>query len=592
MFGTPSFKDIFEWNLALKLLRLSISHARPYKAWIAAVLILQLISTIAALYLPTLNARIIDEGIAKGNTSFIWSTGVTMVVVCFIQVISAIGGIYFGARTAMAIGRDLRREVYYRVNALGALDVSRFGTATLITRNTNDVQQVQMLVLMALNFMVSTPIMCIGGIIMALREDIGLSWLVWVSVPLLFAVVGFLVVKLLPLFREMQDRIDTVNGVLREQITGIRVIRAFVREDFEGGRYRDANLALTKVSVKVGNLFVLMFPVIMMILHLATAAVLWFGGHRVDAGQMQIGSLTAFLQYLLQILVAVMMGVFMVMMIPRAAISAERLDEVFSAEPSLAVPAGVDQPERHEVEFSAVSFGYPGAERPVLNNVSFTAREGQTTAIVGSTGSGKSTLLNLIPRLFDPQTGTVRIGGVEVSELGRSQMAELVGLVPQKPYLFSGTVASNLKFGRPGASDDELWEALRVAQARDFVDAKPSRLNTAIAQGGTNVSGGQRQRLCIARALAARPRIYLFDDSFSALDVATDQRLRESLHEATTGATVIIVAQRVSTIREADHIIVLDGGEVVGAGTHEELLENNATYREIVESQLSVEGVG
>ncbi|WP_207343451.1 ABC transporter ATP-binding protein [Arthrobacter sp. E3] len=576
----------------MKLLRLSISHAKPYKAWIAAVIVLQLISTVAALYLPTLNARIIDEGIAKGDTDFIWSTGVTMVVVCFIQVISAIGGIYFGARTAMAIGRDLRREVYYRVNALGALDVSHFGTATLITRNTNDVQQVQMLLLMALNFMVSTPIMCIGGIIMALREDVGLSWLVWVSVPLLFAVVGFLVVKLLPLFREMQDRIDTVNGVLREQITGIRVIRAFVREDYEAGRYRDANLALTKVSVKVGNLFVLMFPVIMMILHLATAAVLWFGGHRVDAGQMQIGSLTAFLQYLLQILVAVMMGVFMVMMIPRAAISAERLDEVFSAEPSLAVPVGADQPERHEVEFSAVSFGYPGAERPVLNNVSFTAREGQTTAIVGSTGSGKSTLLNLIPRLFDPQAGTVRIGGVEVSELSRSQMAELVGLVPQKPYLFSGTVASNLKFGRPDAGDDELWEALRVAQAKDFVDGKPHRLNTPIAQGGINVSGGQRQRLCIARALAARPRIYLFDDSFSALDVATDQRLRESLADATTGATVIIVAQRVSTIREADHIIVLDGGEVVGAGTHEELLESNATYREIVESQLSVEGAG
>ncbi|MDJ0312261.1 ABC transporter ATP-binding protein [Arthrobacter sp. H35-D1] len=575
----------------MKLLRLSISHAQPYKAWVAAVLVLQLISTIAALYLPSLNARIIDEGIARGDTDFIWSTGLTMVVVCFVQVTSAIGGIYFGARTSMAIGRDLRREVYYRVNALGTLDVSRFGTATLITRNTNDVQQVQMLVLMALNFMVSTPIMCIGGIIMALREDVGLSWLVWVSVPLLFAVVGVLVVKLLPLFREMQDRIDTVNGVLREQITGIRVIRAFVREGFEAGRYRDANLALTKVSVKVGNLFVLMFPVIMMILHLATAAVLWFGGHRVDAGQMQIGSLTAFLQYLLQILVAVMMGVFMVMMIPRAAISAERLDEVLSAEPSLAVPAGVSQPERHEVEFSNVSFGYPGAERPVLNNVSFTARQGQTTAIVGSTGSGKSTLLNLIPRLFDPQAGTVRIGGVEVSELSRAQTAELVGLVPQKPYLFSGTVASNLKFGRPGAGDEDLWEALRVAQAQDFVEDKPKKLNTPIAQGGTNVSGGQRQRLCIARALAARPRIYLFDDSFSSLDVATDERLRESLHEATAGATVIIVAQRVSTIRDADHIIVLDCGEVVGAGTHEELLEDNGTYQEIVESQLSVEGV-
>ncbi len=575
---------------SVKLLHLTMRHAKPYSAWIVAVLVLQLISTIAALYLPSLNAQIIDQGISKGDTDFIWSTGITMIVVCFVQVIAAIGGIYFGARTAMAIGRDLRREVYYRVNALGALDVSRFGTATLITRNTNDVQQVQMLVLMALNFMVSTPIMCIGGIVMALREDVGLSWLLWVSVPLLFIVVGFLVVKLLPLFREMQDRIDTVNGVLREQITGIRVIRAFVREKFEAERYREANMNLTRVSVRVGNLFVLMFPLIMMILHLATAAVLWFGGHRVDAGQMQIGSLTAFLQYLLQILVAVMMGVFMVMMIPRAAISAERLDDVLTAEPSLAVPPARELPTSHAVEFSAVSFGYPGAERPVLNNVSFTAEAGKTTAIVGSTGSGKSTLLNLIPRLFDPQDGTVRIGGVDVSELSRKQMAGMVGLVPQKPYLFSGTVASNLKFGRPDADDDELWEALRVAQAKDFVEEKPKQLGTPIAQGGTNVSGGQRQRLCIARALAARPRIYLFDDSFSALDVATDQRLRESLHGATSGATVIIVAQRISTIREADSIIVLDGGEIVGSGTHDELLESSETYREIVQSQLSIEG--
>jgi len=575
----------------VKLARLAFQHARPYWAWIAAVLVLQLASTIAALYLPSLNAQIIDLGISKGDTGFIWNTGTTMVAVCFVQLATAIGGIYFGARTAMAIGRDLRREVYHRVNALGALDVSRFGTATLITRNTNDVQQVQMLVLMALNFMVSTPIMCIGGIVMALREDVGLSWLVWVSVPLLFAVVGFLVVKLLPLFRDMQGRIDDVNGVLREQITGIRVIRAFVREKFEAERYRAANLSLTRVSVRVGNLFVLMFPLIMMILHLATAAVLWFGGERVNAGQMQVGSLTAFLQYLLQILVAVMMGVFMVMMIPRAAISAERLDEVLSAQPSLAVPVGTELPTGHAVEFCGVTFGYPGAERPVLNNVSFTARAGTTTAIVGSTGSGKSTLLNLVPRLFDPQAGTVRIGGVDVSELNRSQVAGLVGLVPQKPYLFSGTIASNLLFGRPEADDGELWEALRVAQAEDFVAEKPRQLQAPIAQGGTNVSGGQRQRLCIARALAARPQIFLFDDSFSALDVSTDQRLRESLHEATGGATVIIVAQRISTIREADHIIVLDNGEVVGAGTHDELLDTNDTYREIVESQLSIEGV-
>ncbi len=592
MFDTPSaVKHTFESDVAVKLLGLSLRHAKPYWRSVAAVLVLQLISTIAALYLPSLNAQVIDHGVAKGDTDFIWATGTTMVVVCFIQVAAAIGGIYFGARTAMAIGRDLRREVYHRVNALGALDVARFGTATLITRNTNDVQQVQMLALMALNFMVSTPIMCIGGIVMALREDLGLSWLVWVSVPLLFVVVGFLVVKLLPLFREMQERIDTVNGVLREQITGIRVIRAFVREQFEEERYGDANLKLTRVSVRVGNLFVLMFPLIMMILHLATAAVLWFGGHRVDAGQMQVGSLTAFLQYLLQILVAVMMGVFMVMMIPRAAVSAERLDELLAAEPSLAVPRGTESPVRHAVEFDDVSFGYPGAERPVLNRVTFTAEEGRTTAIVGSTGSGKSTLVNLIPRLFDPQCGTVRIGGVNVSELSRPQLAGLVGLVPQKPYLFSGTVASNIRFGRPGASDEEVWEALEVAQAGEFVRDKPNGLAESIAQGGTNVSGGQRQRLCIARALAARPRVFLFDDSFSALDVNTDERLRQTLHAATDGATVIIVAQRISTIREADHIVVLDNGEVVGAGTHQELVDGNETYREIVESQLSIEGV-
>lgn len=575
----------------MKLALLALRHARPYWGSILAVLVLQLVSTLAALYLPSLNAKVIDQGVAKGDTDFIWATGTTMVVVCFIQVAAAIGGIYFGARTAMAMGRDLRREVYHRVNALGALDVGRFGTATLITRNTNDVQQVQMLVLMALNFMVSTPIMCIGGIVMALREDLGLSWLLWVSVPLLFVVVGFLVVKLLPLFREMQERIDTVNAVLREQITGIRVIRAFVREPFEAERYRGANLALTRVSVRVGNLFVLMFPLIMMILHLATAAVLWFGGQRVDAGQMQVGSLTAFLQYLLQILVAVMMGVFMVMMIPRAAVSAERLDEVLSTRPSLAVPGGTGMPAGHDVEFQDVSFGYPGAERPVLNRVSFTAGEGRTTAIVGSTGSGKSTLVNLIPRLFDPQGGSVRIGGVDVSELGRPQLASLVGLVPQKPYLFSGTVASNIRFGRPDASDGDIWAALEVAQARDFVEDKPGGLAETMAQGGTNVSGGQRQRLCIARALVARPRVFLFDDSFSALDVTTDENLRRSLHAATDGATVIIVAQRVSTIREADHIIVLDNGEVVGTGTHDELLESSGTYREIVESQLSVEGV-
>jgi ATP-binding cassette subfamily B multidrug efflux pump len=574
------------------LLRLSLKYAGNYWPFIILVVILQLTSTIAALYLPSLNARIIDEGVAEGDTDFIWSTGMTMLLVCLVQVITAITAIFFGARTGMGVGRDLRRAIYRQVDDLSMLEVGKFGSATLITRNTNDVQQVQMLVLMTLNFMVSTPIMCIGGIIMALREDIGLSWLVWVSVPVLFVVVAILVYLLVPLFRRMQDQVDDINGVLREQITGIRVIRAFVREPFETDRYADANRALTETSVKVGNLFVLMFPAIMMVLHLATAAVLWFGGHRVDAGQMEVGSLTAFLQYLLQILVAVMMGVFMMMMIPRAVVCAERIAEVLESRTSMRIPAGVDEmPRRGELEFRNVTFGYSGAEVPVLEDLNFTARPGTTTAIIGSTGSGKSTIVNLIPRLIDPQQGQVLIDGVPVTDFSRQQLAQLIGLVPQKPYLFSGTIASNLRFGNDNAGDDELWEALRIAQADDFVAEKEHRLEERVAQGGTNYSGGQRQRLCIARALTVKPQIYVFDDSFSALDVATDSRLRAALDESTGQATVIVVAQRVSTIRGADQIIVLDAGRIVGRGTHEELAETNPTYREIVESQLTTEEV-
>lgn len=577
----------------MKLLALTLSYSRPYRAWIAAVFVFQLLSTMAALYLPSLNAQIIDEGVASGDTDLIWSIGMLMLGVCVAQVVAAIIGIYFGAKTAMSVGRDLRRDVYRKVDSLSALELGKFGTATLITRGTNDVQQVQMLVLMALNFMVSTPIMCIGGIIMALREDVGLSWLVWVSVPVLFIVVGFLVYLLMPLFRLMQDRIDGINGVLREQILGIRVVRAFVREPFESERYRVANEKLTETSVKVGNIFVLMFPVIMMILHLATAAVLWFGGQRVDAGEMQVGSLTAFLQYLLQILTAVMMGVFMVMMIPRAVVCAERIAEVLDSSSSQKVSAEltVETPAVGRVEVSNVTFGYPGAERPILENLSFVAEPGTTTAIVGSTGAGKTSLVNLIPRLYDPQEGSVTIDGVNVASLTRAQVSSVVGLVSQKPYLFSGTIASNLRFGRDDATDDELWHALEVAQGAEFVREKTKGLYDPIAQGGTNVSGGQRQRLCIARALVAQPRVYLFDDSFSALDVATDARLRQGLAAATGDATVIIVAQRVSTIMGADQILVLDNGVIVGRGTHEELLESSNTYREIVESQLSVEEV-
>lgn len=576
----------------MALLRLSLKYARSYRLFIVFVVALQLAATIAALFLPSLNAQIIDQGVAKGDTDFIWSTGMTMLIVCFVQVVTAVTAIYFGARTGMGVGRDLRRAIYSKVDELSMLEVGKFGSATLITRNTNDVQQVQMLVLMTMNFMVSTPIMCIGGIIMALREDAGLSWLVWVSVPALFIVVGILVYLLMPLFRRMQGQVDDINGVLREQITGIRVIRAFVREPFETDRYADANRALTETSVKVGNLFVLMFPAIMMILHLATAAVLWFGGHRVDAGQMEVGSLTAFLQYLLQILVAVMMGVFMMMMIPRAVVCAERISEILDTTSSMVIPEGVDElPRRGELEFRNVSFGYPGAEVPVLEGLDFTAKPGTTTAIIGSTGAGKSTIVNLIPRLLDPQVGEILIDGIPVTAFNRHQLAQLVGLVPQKPYLFSGTIASNLRFGREFATDEELWDALRIAQADDFVAAKEDQLDERVAQGGTNYSGGQRQRLCIARALVAKPRIYVFDDSFSALDVATDGRLREALAATTGDATVVVVAQRVSTIREADQIIVLEDGKIVGQGTHDELVESNPTYQEIVESQLTAEEV-
>ncbi|MBA4102930.1 MAG: multidrug ABC transporter ATP-binding protein, partial [Arthrobacter sp.] len=451
--------------------------------------------------------------------------------------------------------------------------------------------QVQMLVLMGLNFMVATPIMCIGGIIMALREDLNLSWLVWVSVPLLTVVVGYLVVRLMPLFRSMQKKIDRINAVLREQIIGIRVVRAFVREPYETQRFGGANKELTDVSLKIGALFVLMFPAIGMILHLSTAAVLWFGGQRVDSGEMQVGALTAFLQYLLQILMAVMMGTFMAMMIPRASVCADRIGELLDVEPS------IHDPERPEVpgtlagvvEYRNVTFAYPGAESPVLSNISFTAQPGQTIAIIGSTGSGKTSLLSLLPRLYDPAEGEVLLDGVPVSRMDRADITRRVALVPQRPYLFSGTIEHNLRFGKTDATDQELWEALQVAQGDEFVRAKKNGLGSRISQGGTNVSGGQRQRLCIARALVSRPRVYLFDDSFSALDVATDARLRAALKGITADATVIIVAQRISTITEADQILVLDNGRIVDRGTHQELLETSPTYQEIVESQLSVE---
>lgn len=567
---------------SMELLRILISRSKPYTGYVIAVLLLQALSTAATLYLPSLNAKIIDKGVAQVDIDYIWHTGGIMLIVAFIQVSAAIAAIWFGSRTAMGLGRDLRSEVFRRVTRYSAEDMSNFGTATLITRGTNDVQQVQMVYMMMLNFMVAAPIMSIGGIIMAIREDAGMSWLVAVSVIVLLAAISVIIVRLMPLFRSWQEKLDVMNGTLREQIAGIRVVRAFTREEHEAERFRTANRDITNLSLKVGQLFILMFPIITVILNVATGAVLWFGGHRVDDGLVEIGSLTAFLQYLLQILAAVMMGTFMAMMLPRAVICARRITDVLEHDPSIVEPANPLTPERSEgvVEFDNVTFQYAGAEAPVLHDVSFTATPGTTTALIGATGSGKTTALSLIPRLYLPTRGRVLLDGTDIADMARGDVVKRVGLVPQKPYLFSGSVASNLRLGAPDATDEELWNALRVAQA-DFVED----LDMHIAQGGTNVSGGQRQRLSIARMLVARPLVYLFDDSFSALDVLTDAAVRSGMHEYTAEATTIIVAQRVSSIVDADQILVMDAGRVVARGTHEELLESSETYREIVESQ-------
>ena len=570
----------------MDLVRILFTRSAPYTPYVLAVLILQALSTAATLYLPSLNAKIIDEGVSKGDIDYIWHTGAIMLIVAFVQVITAIGAVWCGSRTAMGVGRALRSEVFRKVTTFSAEDMSEFGTPTLITRGTNDVQQVQMVYMMMLNFMVTAPIMSIGGIIMAIREDAGLSWLVWVSVAVLLGTISVLIARLMPLFRAMQDKLDTINGTLREQITGIRVVRAFVREAYETERFTKANKDITQLSLKIGQLFVLMFPLITVILNVATGAVLWFGGQRVDAGLVDVGGLTAFLQYLLQILAAVMMGTFMAMMLPRALVCARRITGVLSHEPSITPPKDTVTPATNSgtVEFRNVSFSYAGADAPVLEDISFTAPPGTTTAIIGSTGAGKTTLLSLIPRLYVPCEGEVLIDATPTTSLSRPDIVSRVSLVPQKAYLFSGTVASNLRLGRPEATDDELWEALRVAQA-DFVDD----LDMPIAQGGTNVSGGQRQRLSIARMLVAQPRIYLFDDSFSALDVVTDANVRAAMHQSFAqlgeAVTTIIVAQRVASIQDADQILVIDKGRIVARGTHAELLKSSGVYQEIVESQ-------
>ncbi|WP_406009088.1 ABC transporter ATP-binding protein/permease [Streptomyces sp. NBC_00637] len=571
------------------LIRLLRTYLRPYKKPIALLVALQFLQTCATLYLPTLNAHIIDKGVVEGDTGYILSFGGVMIGISLAQVVCNIGAVYYGARTASAVGRDMRAAVFDRVQSFSARELGQFGAPSLITRTTNDVQQVQMLALMTFTLLVSAPIMCVGGVVLALGLDVPLSAVLVAVVPVLGLCVTLIVRRLRPLFRSMQVKLDTVNRVLREQITGNRVIRAFVRDEYEQQRFREANTDLTDISLKTGNLLALMFPVVMTTVNLSSIAVVWFGAHRIDSGGMQIGDLTAFLAYLMQIVMSVMMATFMFMMVPRAEVCAERIQEVLDTASSVVPPVNpVTELRRHgHLEIRGAGFRYPGAEEPVLKSIELVARPGETTAVIGSTGSGKSTLLGLVPRLFDATEGEVLVDGVAVAEVDPVLLAKTVGLVPQKPYLFAGTVATNLRYGNPDATDEELWHALEVAQAKDFVSKLENGLDSPIAQGGTNVSGGQRQRLAIARALVQRPEIYLFDDSFSALDYATDAALRAALGQETADATVVIVAQRVATIRDADRIVVLDEGLVVGTGTHRELMADNETYREIVLSQLT-----
>jgi len=571
------------------LIKLMRTYLRPHQRAIWLVVLLQLVQTTATLFLPTLNANIIDGGVVTGNTGYIMREGGIMLSVTLLQVVCAIAAVYFGARTAMGLGRDVRGAIFDRVQTFSAQEVGKFGAPSLITRTTNDVQQVQMLVLLTFTLMVSAPIMCFGGIILALNQDVPLSSLLLIIVPILIGFVAFQVSRMRPLFRLMQVRIDKVNKVMREQITGIRVIRAFVRDERERERYDVASGELRDVSLAVGKVMAFMFPTVMLVVNVSSVAVLWFGGQRISSGGMQIGALTAFLSYLLQILMAVMMATFMFVMIPRAEVCAERIQEVLETDSSVVVAAEpVTSVAIHgRLELRGIDFHYPGAEAPVLRGIDLVARPGEVTAVIGSTGAGKTTLLNLVPRLFDATGGTVLVDGVDVRQLEPALLSRLVGLVPQKPYLFTGTVASNLRYGNPDATDEQLWRALEVAQAKDFVEEMPDRLDSSISQGGTNVSGGQRQRLAIARLLVHRPEIYLFDDSFSALDYATDAALRAALAHEIADATVVIVAQRVSTIRDADRIVVLDEGRVVGVGNHLELMDANPTYREIVLSQLT-----
>ncbi|RLK52862.1 ABC transporter ATP-binding protein [Microbacterium telephonicum] len=571
--------------------KLLVRYLKPHLGLLVGVLVFQFASAMASLYLPRLNADIIDKGVATGDTAYIWSQGVMMLAIAFGQIVASVIATYFAAKAAMGMGRDIRRDVYGKVSAFSEREVSRFGAGTLITRNTNDVQQVQMLAMMGATMLVTAPLLAIGGIIMAVQQDVGLSWLIAVSVPALLVVAVIIVGRMVPLFRSYQVKLDNVNRVMREQLTGVRVVRAFVRERIEEGRFRVANTDIMVVGRKVGSLFVLMFPLAMLVLNVTVVGVIWFGGIQVDAGNVEIGTLFAFMQYVGQILMGVLMATFMTIMIPRAAVSADRIGEVLDSDDALERPAQpvTEFPTPGTVEFDDVTFTYPGADYPVLQGISFTAAPGETIAIVGSTGSGKTTLVSLLPRLFDVTSGTVRVAGVDVRAADLDRLWAGIGYVPQKAFLFTGTVASNLRFGREDATDDELWHALEIAQGRDFVSEMEGGLGGRIAQGGTNVSGGQRQRLSIARAIVRRPDILVFDDSFSALDLTTDARLRQALWRELPGVTKIVVAQRISTVTDADRIVVLDDGKMVGLGTHADLLASNETYREIVESQLGVD---
>ena len=573
------------------MLELIRRYLKPYRAEVLLVCVLQLVQTLAALYLPTLNAQIIDEGVVTGDVDLIWRTGGLMLAISGVQALTNVVAIYFGARTAMALGRDVREGLFTRVMDFSTQEMTQVGTPSLITRSTNDVQQVQMFVFMGLTVIIMAPIMLIGGVIMAVNQDPGLSLLLVAVVPVLGGTMAVVAWRMVPYFRAMQKRLDAINGVLREQITGIRVVRAFVKEREEAVRFERKNADLREVSVKVGRVMAFAMPLVMLIVNIGSIGVIWFGGHRVEAGAADVGSIIAFLSYLMFIMFAVMISTMMFMFAPRAAVSSERIMEVLTSAPTVLPPDRPQRPEelRGRVQFTAVSFQYPGAEEPVLEELSFTAEPGQTTAIIGSTGSGKSTLITLVPRLFDATGGSISIDGVDVRDFDPVLMRQIIGLVPQRPYLFTGTVASNLRYGRQDATDDELWAALRVAQAANFVSSMEGGLDAPIAQGGTNVSGGQRQRLAIARALVRRPAVYLFDDSFSALDYATDAALRAALVPQTRAASVIVVAQRVASIRDADQILVLEHGRLVGRGTHTELLADNQTYQEIVSSQLTAQ---